>query len=414
MLDPYKIRKDFPMFDNCPTMQGHPLVYLDNAATTFKPQCVIDAISEYYSSYTANSHRGDYDLAHKVDVKYEEARNIVAKFINAEPNEVAFTSGTSMSMNMIAYGLAELLDEGDEILLSEAEHASNVLPWFKIAEIKHCTIGYIPLTEDGRMTSENLKNSITPKTKVISLAQVTNVLGYTVDVKELAKIAHEHNALFIVDGAQSVPHMKVDVKDIDCDFLAFSGHKICGPTGIGVMYGKYELLKKIPPLLSGGGMNTRFETCGNVSLQIPPLKFEAGTQNVEGVIGLGAAIDYIENLGYDKIQEIEDELLDYAREELSKLDFLKIYMTPNRKNHSAVISFNIKGVHPHDVASILDTENVCVRSGNHCAQPLLRFLGEDSTCRMSLYFYNTKQDIDMLVEALKKAYKMFEKYIKEA
>ncbi len=396
MLDPYKIRKDFPMFDNCPTMQGHPLVYLDNAATTFKPQCVIDAISEYYSSYTANSHRGDYDLAHKVDVKYEEARNIVAKFINAEPNEVAFTSGTSMSMNMIAYGLAELLDEGDEILLSEAEHASNVLPWFKIAEIKHCTIGYIPLTEDGRMTAENLKNSITPKTKVISLAQVTNVLGYTVDVKELAKIAHEHNALFIVDGAQSVPHMKVDVKDIDCDFLAFSGHKICGPTGIGVMYGKYELLKKISPLLSGGGMNTRFETCGNVSLQIPPLKFEAGTQNIAGAIGLARAIQYVESIGLDNIREYEAKLRKRAIDGLKKIPGIKIY---NPDADSGIITFNIDGVFAQDAASLFNSYGVCVRSGQHCAKILMNFLKTTATLRASIYFYNTDEDIDAFLEA---------------
>ena len=267
------------------------------------------------------------------------------------------------------------------------------------------------VNENYELSKEEIESKITDKTKIVAITHVSNVLGTINPVKEIIKYAHKKGAIVIVDASQSIPHMKIDVQDLDADFLAFSGHKMLAPLGIGVLYGKREILNKMNPFLMGGDM---IEYVYEQKTTFAPLpnKFEAGTQNVEGVIGLGSAIDYISNLGYEKIQEIEDELLDYAREELSKLDFLKIYMTPNRKNHSAVISFNIKGVHPHDVASILDSENVCVRSGNHCAQPLLRYLGEDSTCRMSLYFYNTKQDIDMLVEALKKAYKMFEKYIK--
>lgn len=396
MIDAKKIRNDFPMFQNRPTMQGHPLVYLDNAATTFKPKQVIKAIEEYYTTYCANSHRGDYDLSHDVDVRYEKARETLAKFINAETREIAFTSGTSMSMNMIAYGLAEKLQPGDEILLSEAEHASNVLPWFHVAESRGAVIGYIPLTEDGKLTVDNLKKVISAKTKVVSLAQVTNVLGYNVDVKELAKVAHEHGAYFVCDAAQSAPHMKIDVKDLDCDFLAFSGHKICGPTGIGVMYGKYDLLKEMPPLLSGGGMNTRFETCGSVSLQIPPLKFEAGTQNIAGALGFEAAVKYVQSIGLDEIKEHEAHLRKLAIEGMKKIPNVEIY---NPDAESGIITFNIKGVFAQDAASLFNSYGVCVRSGQHCAKILMDFLKTTATLRASLYFYNTEEDVEALLEA---------------
>jgi len=396
MIDIKKIRKDFPMYQNVPTMSNHPLVYLDNAATTFKPQQVIDAADEYYKFFCANSHRGDYEIAHTVDVKYEAARARVAKFINAETNEIAFTAGASMSLNSIAYGLAPILKENDEILLSEAEHASNVLPWFSVAEQRHAKITYINLTSEGRLTLENLKKAITPRTKIISLAQVTNVLGYVVDVKSFAKVAHEHGCLFVVDGAQSVPHMKVDVKDLDCDFLAFSGHKMLGPTGIGVMYGKYELLKKMKPLMSGGGMSSRFDTCGDVAYRIPPIKFEAGTQNLSGALGLAAACDYLDSIGMDNIRNHENELRKLMITGLKKLPNVKIY---NEKAESGIVTFNIDKVFAQDAASYLSYKGIAVRSGNHCAQILLSFLGADATVRASLYLYNTKEDVQQFVEA---------------
>lgn len=399
MIDINKIKTDFPMLHG-KTMQGHPLVYLDNAATTFKPQQVIDAITGYYSDYTANSHRGDYDLAHAVDVKFDEARQTVADFINAEKREVVFTSGTTMSINLVAFGYAtKYLKAGDEILLTQAEHASNVLPWFKVAEMTGAKIGYIPLDADGRLTAESLKKTINSHTKIVAVAHVTNVLGFTVDVKALAKIAHEFGAIIIVDGAQSVPHIKTDVKDLDCDFLAFSGHKLCGPTGIGVLFGKFDLLQKTDPFMTGGGMNARFDMCGEVSYQQAPLKFEAGTQNIEGVIGLAAAIKYLNDIGMDNITAHEHELRSYAISELKKIDNVVIY---NEKADGGIITFNLKGVFSQDAATFFNSRGIAVRSGNHCAKILLSFLKTSATIRASFYFYNTKQDIDALVEACKK------------
>jgi cysteine desulfurase/selenocysteine lyase len=399
MIDTKKIRQDFPMFKNYPEMQGHRFCYLDNAATTFKPYSVIKAGDDYYNFFTANSHRGDYDLAHTVDVRYQEAREKVAKFINVKPEEVAFTSGDSMSMNMIAYGLSKFLKEGDEILLSEAEHASNVLPWFAICGHTKAHVSYIPLTKEGRLTAENLEKSITSHTKIISLAQVTNVLGYTIDCKELALIAHKHHCYFVVDGAQSVPHMKIDVKDMDCDFLAFSGHKMVGPTGIGIMYGKYDILMQIDPLMTGGGMNSRFETCGNVTYQIPPIKFEAGTQNLAGAVGLGAACDYLTEVGLDNIREHETKLRKMMIEGLQKLDNIIIY---NPNADSGIVTFNVKGVFAQDAASLLNSKGVAVRSGQHCAKILMDFLKTDATVRASLYLYNDEDDVRQFIEACKK------------
>ena len=399
MYDIKKIRSDFPMLKDH-TMQGHPLVYLDNAATTFKPKAVIDAMVEYYSEYCANAHRGDYDLTHIVDTKFDEARETVAKFINADRREVVFTSGTSMSLNMVAYGYgAKCIKKGDEILLTQAEHASNVLPWFKVAEMTGATIGYIPLDHEGRLTPESLAKVITEKTKVVSVAHVTNVLGFTVDVKALAKIAHAHGAIIVVDGAQSVPHIKTDVKDLDCDFLAFSGHKMCGPTGIGVLYGKYDLLVKTDPFMTGGGMNARFDMCGEVAYMQPPIKFEAGTQNIDGVLGLAAAIKYLESVGMENIVAHEHELRRYAIEKLKKLDNIIIY---NEHAEAGIITFNIKGVFGQDAATFLDSKGIAVRSGNHCAKILLTFLGTSNTLRASFYLYNTKEEVDAFVEACKK------------
>ena len=401
------IRDDFPI------LQNRKMAYLDSGATTQKPKQVIKAIEKFYENNNANPHRGAYSLSIEATEEYENTRKKIAKFINARyEEEIIFSKNASESLNLVAYSYGlDNLKKDDEVVISIMEHHSNLVPWQYVTGKTQSNLKYMYVNENYELSKEEIESKITDKTKIVAITHVSNVLGTINPVKEIIKYAHKKGAIVIVDASQSIPHMKIDVQDLDADFLAFSGHKMLAPLGIGVLYGKREILNKMNPFLMGGDM---IEYVYEQKTTFAPLpnKFEAGTQNVEGVIGLGAAIDYISNLGYDKIQEIEDELLDYAREELSKLDFLKIYMTPNRKNHSAVISFNIKGVHPHDVASILDTENVCVRSGNHCAQPLLRFLGEDSTCRMSLYFYNTKQDIDMLVEALKKAYKMFEKYIK--
>ena len=395
MLDPIKIRKDFPMYKNNPD-----IVYLDNAATTFKPYSVIDECNRYYLSETANAHRGDYDLAYKVDIAVDNVREKVAKFINSKKIEVVFTSGASMSMNMIAYGYGnKYLTSDDEILLTEAEHASNVLPRFKVSEVTGAKIKYIPLTKEGRLTIDNLKKVLNEKTRVVSIAQVTNVLGYIVDIKEIAKYVHENsNAIVVCDGAQSVPHMKIDVKDLDCDFLVFSGHKLCGPTGIGVLYGKYNLLQKMEPLMSGGGDNAKFDMCGNVAYLEPPAKFEAGTMNLAGIYGLGGAIDYLMNIGMNNIEEYERYLRKYAINKLKTLQNLIIY---NENAETGIITLNVKGVFSQDEASYLNSKGICVRSGEHCAKLLKDRLGASGTVRVSLYFYNTIEDIDKLCLALK-------------
>lgn len=398
-MDIQKIRSDFPMLDPSKRMQNHPLVYLDNAATTFKPRCVVEAMDDYYNNFCANAHRGDYDLAHMVDTCYEEARKTLAKFINARPEEVVFTSGASMSLNLVAYGYGmKFLTSNDEVLLTQAEHASNVLPWFKVAETIGCHIGYIPLDEEGRLTIENVEKSITEHTKIISIAQVTNVLGFHVDIKAICKVAHEHNIIVIVDGAQSVPHQVTNVKDMDCDFLAFSGHKMCGPTGTGVLYGKYELLQKMDPLMSGGGMNARFDMCGEVSYLLPPQKFEAGTQNIAGALGLAKAVEYLTAIGMENIEAYEKELRAYAIQRLEEVEGITIY---NRNAESGIITFNLKDVFAQDAATYFNSKGVCVRSGQHCAKILMDFLKCHATVRASIYFYNTKEEIDALVEACK-------------
>lgn len=399
-MDIEKIRSAFPMLSTHKMMQNHPMIYLDNASTTFKPECVIKAMDDYYRNESVNAHRGDYDLAHQVDTKYEEARQIVADFIHAKKEEIVFTSGTSMSLNLVAYGYGnKFLHAGDEVLLTQAEHASNVLPWFKVAETTGCSIGYIPLDAEGRLTPENVAKAITSKTKVISIAQVTNVLGFFVDIKAICKIAHAHGIIVVVDGAQSVPHQKTDVVDLDCDFLAFSGHKMCGPTGIGVLYGRYDLLKQMDPLMSGGGMNARFDMCGDVSLLLPPQKFEAGTQNIAGVFGLAAAVQYLESIGMENIQKREEMLRQYAMKKLQYVEGLTIY---NVHAESGIITMNKEGVFAQDLATYLNSRGICVRSGQHCAKILMDFLQCYATVRVSLYFYNTEEEIDALVEACQK------------
>lgn len=400
MFDVKNIRKDFPMFKNNPLMQGSPLVYFDNAATTFKPQCVIDKENEYYEKYSTNTHRGDYDIAVKSDSEYEKARGIVAKFINANANEVCFTSGASMALNQIAYGLKKTLTKGDEILITDAEHASNVLPWFRLQDELGVKVNFIPLDKDGKLTLDNYKKAFTKNTKIVALAHVTNVMGYAIDLKEFVKVAHEHHALFVCDGAQAVPHMKIDVKDLDVDFLAFSGHKMCGPTGIGVLYGKYNLLEKMDSIMLGGGMNTDFNMCGDYGYLLPPQKFEAGTQNIAGAIGLGKACQYLDEIGLDNIHKYELELREYAIKRL--IDEVPELIIYNKDADSGIITFNYKGVHAQDMGTLLASKGVCVRSGQHCAKLLHNVINVESTVRASIYFYNTKEEVDAFVEACKK------------
>ena len=402
------IKKDFPLLEN------ENITYLDSGATTQKPIQVIKAVEEFYQKYNANPHRGAYSLSVEATEQYENTRTKIAKFINARHREeIIFSKNATESLNLIAYSYGmDNLKKDDEVVISIMEHHSNLVPWQKVTKRTGSKLNYMYINDEFELTDEEIEDKITDKTKIVGITHVSNVLGTINNVKKIIKYAHKKGAIVIVDASQSIPHMTIDVQDLDADFLVFSGHKMLAPLGIGVLYGKKEILNKMSPFLMGGDM-IEYVYEQDTTFAPLPNKFEAGTQNVEGVIGLGSAIDYIENLGYDKIQKIEKEVLSYAREELSKLDFLDLYITPNENNHSSVISFNIKGIHPHDVASILDSEGVCVRSGNHCAQPLMRFLGIDSTCRASFYIYNTKEDVDKLVSALNKAYDMFKKYIKK-
>lgn len=398
-IDVKKIREDFPMLSGNITMQGESLVWLDNASTTMKPRSVIEAITSYYTEHTANSHRGDYDLCFDMDKMVEGARNAVASFINCDPKEVVFTSGTTNSLNLIASAYAEkYLEAGDEILLSVAEHASNLLPWFEVAKKKGCLIKYIPLDKEGKITIDNFKNAYTSRTKLVSLAFVTNVLGYVAPIKEICKIAHEKGILVSVDGAQSVPHMKTDVKDLDCDFLSFSGHKMCGPTGIGVLYGKYDLLQKMDPYMVGGGNNVKFYEDGKAIYLDAPMKFEAGTLNLAGICGLFAAIQYLNGIGMDEIEARERYLKQYAISKLSRLDNVTIY---NASAPTGIVAFNIKDVFAQDGATYLNSKGIACRSGQHCAKILNGFLDTVATIRASTYFYTTEEEIDRLVEAAK-------------
>ena len=407
-MNTQELKKDFPILEN------REISYLDSGATTQKPIQVIKAVEEFYEKYNANPHRGAYTLSMEATQIYEETRTKIAKFINAKHREeIIFSKNATESLNLIAYSYGmENLKKDDEIVISIMEHHSNLVPWQKVSKVSGSKLNYMYINDEFEISDDEIESKITDKTKVVGITHVSNVLGTINNVKKIIKYAHKKGAIVVVDASQSIPHMKIDVQDLDADFLVFSGHKMLAPLGIGVLYGKRELLNKMNPFLMGGDM-IEYVYEQDTTFAPLPNKFEAGTQNVEGVVGLGAAIDYIETIGYDNIHKIEQEIIKYARQKLFELDFITLYMTPNEENHSGVISFNIKGVHPHDVASILDSDGVCVRSGNHCAQPLMRFLGIDSTCRASFYFYNTKEDVDKLVESLNKAYEMFRKYIKE-
>lgn len=384
-------RDDFPMFKQ-------DLIYLDNGATTFKPKCVMDSMNDYYNNYSANAHRGDYSISYKVDVAYENARKIVSEFINSSIDEVVFTSGATEGLNIIASGFfGKILEAGDEVLITEAEHASNVLPWFRLANENGVVVKYIPLDSNLHVTLENIKSMVTPKTKVISLAEITNVVGDIRPIKEICKFAHDNNIFVVCDGAQSVPHKKTDVKDSDVDFLVFSAHKMCGPTGIGVLYGKRELLNEVEPLSLGGGMNESFDNVNEVYLKEIPHRLEAGTPNIAGVIGLAQAIKYLEKIGMDNISIHEQKLKKYLISKLIEFPYIQIV---NEEADSGIVAFNVENIFSQDVAFYLNKYNICVRAGNHCAKILKNAIGVKNTIRVSLYFYNTKEEIDTLVDLL--------------
>ncbi len=406
MADPQEFLKDFPLLHT--QMNGKPIVYLDNGATTQKPEQVIRALCGYYGGCNANPHRGAYALSVEATEIYENARKVTAQFIHAKrPEEIIFTKNATEALNLVAYsyGLTNV-GKGDEIVITIAEHHSNLVPWQHVAKAKGATLKYIYLEKDGNLSDEDIETKITEKTKLVAVTQVSNVLGLKNDVKKVAKKAHSVGAVVVVDGSQSVAHQKVDVQDIDADFFAFSGHKMLSPMGIGVLYGKYDILDAMPPFLMGGDMIEYVQEQDTTFAELPA-KFEAGTQNVGGAAGLQAAIEYLGKIGFDRIEAIEKELVDYALPQLRELPYIELYgCDSTRDNKTGIIAFNVKDVHPHDVATILDSTGVAVRAGHHCAQPLHRYLGLNASCRASFYLYNTKEDVDRWIAALKKVRKV--------
>lgn len=395
-----ELRKDFPILSQ--NVHGKPLVYLDNAATTHKPNQVLDAMRNYHHQHNGNPHRGAHYLSVMATDAYENTREKVRKFINAKSTkEIIFTRNATESLNLVAYSYGmNFINDGDEIVLCISEHHSNIVPWQQVAKAKGAVLKFMYLNSDFRLSMDEVKAKITDKTKLVGIAQMSNVLGVIYPVKEIAEYAHSMGAVVLVDGAQSVPHMKVDVRDINADFFVFSGHKMLAPMGIGVLYGKNELLRKMPPFLMGGDMIEYVEE-QKTSYADLPFKFEAGTQNVEGAVGLSAAIDYLENLGLSNIHKYELELTAYALEEMSKIPYIKIYGPRDMEYRGGVISFSIEGCHPHDTASIVDTYGVAIRAGHHCAQPLMKHLGAPATSRASFYFYNTKEEVDVFINSIK-------------
>ncbi|ROX85242.1 cysteine desulfurase [Enterococcus durans] len=399
MISAEKIRQDFPILFQ--EVNDEPLVYLDNAATTQKPKAVLDALKNYYEHENANVHRGVHTLAERATNSYEAAREKVRSFINAsETAEVLFTRGTTTSLNWVARSFGEqFIHEGDEILISYMEHHSNVIPWQQLAKKTGASLKYIELTEEGFLDMEKAKELINSNTKIVSIAHVSNVLGVINPVEELAQMIHEQGGILVVDGAQSTPHMAIDVQQIDCDFFAFSGHKMCGPTGIGVLYGKRKWLEQMEPVEFGGEMIDFVELYDSTWKELP-WKFEAGTPNIAGAIALGYAIDYLKAIGMENTHHYEEELVAYVLPKLQQIEGLTIYGPQDLAKRTGVIAFNLDGLHPHDVATALDMEGVAVRAGHHCAQPLLKCLQVAATARASFYFYNTKQDADRLVDAI--------------
>ncbi|WP_078544173.1 cysteine desulfurase [Litchfieldia alkalitelluris] len=397
------IRSYFPILDQ--EVNGKKLVYLDSAATSQKPVQVIEALDRYYREYNSNVHRGVHTLGTKATDGYEGAREKVRKFINAKSmQEVIFTRGTTTALNIVAesYGNANL-NQGDEIVISYMEHHANIIPWQQVAKKTGATLKYVPLTDDGSITLENVEKTVTSNTKIVSIMMVSNVLGAINPVKDIAEIAHRNGAVMVVDAAQAAPHMKIDVQDLNCDFLALSGHKMCGPTGIGALYGKRELLEKMEPVETGGEM-IDFVGLYESSWKELPWKFEAGTPIIAGAIGLGAAIDFLEEIGLENIEAHEHKLAEYAMERMSEIEGLTIY---GPKKRAGLVTFNISDVHPHDVATVLDADGIAVRAGHHCAQPLMKWLEVSATARASFYLYNTSEEIDKLVEGLIKTKEYF-------
>jgi cysteine desulfurase/selenocysteine lyase len=398
MIHAEKLKQDFPVLFQ--EVNDEPFIYLDNAATTQKPKQVLQTIKDYYEHDNANVHRGVHTLSERATRAYEGAREKVRRFINAgETAEVLFTRGTTTSLNWIAESFGAFVQAGDEIVLSYMEHHSNIIPWQQLAKRTGAVIKYIGLTSEGLLDMADAKEQITEKTKIVSIAHVSNVLGVINPVQELAKLAHENDAIMVVDAAQSIPHMPVDVQELDCDFLAFSGHKMCGPTGIGVLYGKRQWLEQMEPVEFGGEM-IDFVGLYESTWKELPWKFEAGTPNIAGAIALGSAIDYLEAIGLDAIHEYETELAAYALAKLQAIEGLTIYGPSDPAKRTGVIAFNLEGIHPHDTATALDMEGIAVRAGHHCAQPLLKYLDVAATARASFYFYNTKEDADRLAEAI--------------
>ncbi|HFK6243067.1 TPA: cysteine desulfurase [Listeria monocytogenes] len=400
MIDIQKIRADFPILDQ--EINEKPLAYLDNAATSQKPKQVIEALTHYYEFDNANVHRGVHTLAARATDAYESARGKVAKFIHArEVAEIIFTRGTTSAINLVVDSYAEAnIEAGDEIVISYLEHHSNLIPWQQLAKRKGAVLKYIELEEDGTISVEQAKKTIGEKTKIVALAHVSNVLGTITPIKEIAAIAHQFGAVILVDGAQAVPHMEVDVVDLDADFYAFSGHKMVAPTGIGALYGKRELLDAMEPTEFGGEMIDFVELYDSTWKELP-WKFEAGTPIIGGAIALGAAIDYLAEVGLENIHAHEQALASYAMEEMSKIEGITIYGPKDASKRCGLVTFNLEGAHPHDIATILDEDGVAIRAGHHCAQPLMKWLDVSSTARASFYIYNTKEEIDALIDGLK-------------
>ena len=402
MFDIQKIRADFPILSQ--KVNGKPLVYFDNGATSQKPQVVIDAISKYYSEINANIHRGVHTLSQLATDAYEVSRNTIQNHLNAKYNhEIIFTSGTTFGINLVANGFASLLKSGDEVMVSALEHHSNIVPWQFLCEKTGAKLVVIPMNEKGELIISEFDKLLSKKTKIVTVNHISNALGTVNPIEYIIKKAHNVGAAVLIDGAQATPHLRPDMQALDCDFYVFSGHKVCGPTGVGILYGKEEWLRKLPPYQGGGEMiaEVTFEKTTYADL---PHKFEAGTPNIEGGIVLGTAIDYMSGVGFDNIASYEQELLDYGTKRLLEIDGLTIYGTS--ENKTSVISFNIEGIHPYDIGTIIDKLGIAVRTGHHCAQPIMNYFNIPGTIRASFAFYNTKEEIDIFVEAVKKAQMM--------
>lgn len=404
-MDIQKIRQDFPILGE--QVNGKDLIYLDTSATSQTPLKVIEAMNDYYREYNSNVHRGVHTLGTKATDAYEKARMKVRSFINAKRfEEIVYTRGTTAAINLVARSFGDLvIEEGDEIVVNEMEHHANIVPWQQLAKRKGAKLVFIPLEEDGTIALDSVKKAMSNKTKIVAITHVSNVLGTINDIKSIAEIAHAHNAYISVDGAQAVPHMAVDVQDLDVDFYAFSGHKMLGPTGIGILYGKAELLDKMEPIEYGGDMIDYVYKTESTWTDLP-VKFEAGTPMIAEAVGLNAAIDYITELGLDNIYQHEKELVRYAYDKMSAIEGIEIY-GPGKDNRAGLITFNLKGVHPHDLATALDSEGIAVRAGHHCAQPLMKWCKASSTARASFYIYNTIEEIDQFIESLEKTKEFF-------